>query len=38
MLIKIMLLRPVIFIFLDKLYISYATIIPLIVNVMQCPI
>lgn len=31
-----MLLGAVIFIFLDKLYISYAIIIQLIVNIMQC--
>ena len=31
-----MLLGAVIFICLDKLYISYAIIIQLIVNIMQC--
>lgn len=31
-----MLLGAVIFIFLDKLYISYTIIIQLIVNIMQC--
>lgn len=29
-------LRAVTFIFLDKLYISYAIIIQLMVNIMQC--
>lgn len=31
-----MLLGAVIFIFLDKLYIIYAIIVQIIVNIMQC--